>query len=235
MNLGRLTFTASLLFWSVMMGLLLRGHCAPSRAGSPDAIIALVKGSPAAQIWYGIYHAQRKIGYGELAVSADALSDAISYTVRFYIKLAFPETVLAQGEVSLNDPGGFERFALQVRSGAAMLSLGGSVADGDLCVHYDLGDFAHACAALFPGVGLPPAGSGRLPLSGLAENGVTFKVGREEVVNIYGVLTPTRSYRISSAAGDINVWVDQHGGVVRADLPNGIAVIREPQPLAKKM
>jgi len=233
MNLGRLTFTAALIFWSVMMGLLFKDHYTASRARTPGAMSALVRGSPAAESWYGIYHARQKIGYGEVAVSADAQSDAIAYTVRLYAKLAFPETVLAQGEVSLNDPGGFERFSLQVRSGTAMLSLGGFVAGGDLCVHYDLGDFAPACAAVFPGLFSSSAGGARLPLSALAGSGLTFSAGREEVVNSNGVLIPTRTCLISSAAGEIHAWVDTRGGVVMVELPGEIAAIREPKTLAK--
>jgi len=112
MNYRRLAFTASFIFWSVMMGLLLRERVLLPAATTGNMVLGAVREIPASTTWYSIVRAERKIGYASVAVSADAVPDAVEYRIDLYSRLLLRGGACILGEIHLRDPGGIAAFSL---------------------------------------------------------------------------------------------------------------------------
>jgi hypothetical protein len=235
MKPGRLFPAAAFVFWAVMMSLLVRSRWEESRSAGSGAVLSLLKKNPHEESWYSIFHGPRKIGFGQVSISADTSGGVVIYRVDLYVRLHAPAAVAAQGELILHDPGGIETFSCQVRSGKEMLSMSGRAEGEDLVIGYDLGGHAPEYAAALPALSAAPAGTLRVPLSAAAREGESLRYAGEEVIGVLGVLIPARRYVVSSAAGEVTLMLGERGGILCADFPGGIRVLQEPRALAERM
>ena len=232
MRRGRRFFTATLLFWALMMGLLVRGRLREQARGGGERFLDLISSAPSATNCFGIYRGRRKLGYAEATISADAGAGSVNYRVDLYAKILAPAALSLQGFFVCRDPGGLAEFSFQARSGTGMLLVNGRRHGADYLVTVDAGKGGFPSwsplAGLLPGgrrTFLVPAGEGSAP-------GVTLEASGEEVVEIRGVLTAARGYTARGGGGEVRFWINRSGGLIRADLPDGIRIVREPRPLA---
>lgn len=232
MSRRRLFFVCSTLFWLLMMGFLFGDARRRDPTGGGDPLVSLVRATPSATNWFGIYREGRKLGYCQVSIAADAAGDAVSYRVDLYLTLVSPQEVKAQGDIVLEDPGGLISFSARARTGAQWISLTGEREEDSLLLAFDLGGGAIPPGTLFS-ENLPgPSESIRVPLGTGAGGWPALDRGGEEVVKVRGVLITARRYAVSSSAGEISFWIDREGSPVRADFPGGLSLVREPRSLA---
>jgi len=217
----RSSFVISILFWAIMMCTLVARHHALAGSGAQLGLFAAIRNPFAAETWYGIFRNQDKLGYGETKVSGDVAGGAVIYRVDLYVRLRLPEEFSVRGEISMRDPGGIDHFSLQALGGGRRFSLNGGIQGDECLIEYDLGDSR--------GV---PAGV-KLSLRGMEGRTAILDEG-EEIMNLRGVLSPARRYRVSSPWGELKVWIDERGVLLRMDAPGGFTVIQEPHALAKE-
>jgi len=74
-----------------------------------------------------------------------------------------------------------------------------------------------------------------LDLRSLPGESIRVRGAGEEIARIQGALVPVRRYIISSGAAEAAVWLDAQGGLLRMDLPGGIALVRESKILAERL
>ena len=227
----RVFFLVSLIFWIVMMTLFLRAHYREGQAGETGAILEIIRSTPSATSWYGIYQAERKIGFCEVTLAADVLGDAVAYRIDIYVTLALPEKVLAQGEVTLLDPGGLTDFSFQTRFGTRMLYVNGHREENDLVIEHDFRGFTPPLGSHLDDLVSVSVKRVRIPLGQLPDLAPGLSVG-EEVIKIKGVFTPVRRYVISSAHHTVSLCIDMEGTVVRMEFPGRLSVVWEPKTLA---
>lgn len=221
-------------WWTAMMFLLVRHHRPAGAVEGAGGLLTLLKKDTAETRWYGIFHDGRKVGCGEVAVSADAMGESLSYRIDYYVRLFAAETVQAQGDLILHEPGGLSSFSFQLRSGRRMLFLNGKAEGESLLIDYDFGEFARQAAAAAPTFFREPSGRVKIPLAWDKGGPLPVRDEGEEVVDIRGVLSTVRRYALPFAGGEARLMVGAQGTVLRADLPGGVTVIQEPRTLAER-
>jgi hypothetical protein len=234
MKRNRLLFIISLIVWILMMCLLLKEHYGAYIPDEEGDALRLLRRMPAATNWYGIYDAGRKIGYGELAVTADVLDEAVVQNLYLYLKLVFPKEVIVNGGITLRERGGINSFSLDTRTGAGMIHFAGKRKGNDVVINYDFGGFPAPRFDSFPRTVTSPKGSFLLPIDALRPR-ATIRIGREEVITIRGVFMAARKYMISYGNSEVELWMDEYGNLLRLEFPIGISLVSEPRSLAMKI
>ncbi|MDD5558003.1 MAG: hypothetical protein PHN82_12265 [bacterium] len=230
----RPSFILTAAAWAVMMALLVRHRLAEAPPHGYALLFSLLGSPGAADAWYGIYRGDARIGYAQVSLSADAAGEAVERRIDFHSVLAGPPPVTIQGDATARDPGGLVSFNLQMRAAGRMLAASAAMEEGAMRLRYDLGDYAD----LFVAAGVPTGGAGRgealVPLLRPGGGEAALRPEGEEIVAAGGTLSAARRYAVETPAGELRMMIGEGAGLLRADLPGGIAVVREPRTIAER-
>ncbi len=217
-----------------MMCLLLKGHYEASPLSGEKTVLNILRSIPVETSWYGIYQAERKIGYGELTAAADISGEELLYRIYLFVNLALPEEITSSAEIGLYEGGGVTNFSFDVRTEKQLIYLSGRRMGNSFVIGYDFGGYSAFYHSDIPTVLSPPSGSVSLPIDEAPQIVGSVSGGEEEVITLHGVFTAARRHLLSYGNLRAVLWSADDGALLRLELPRELTVVREPKSLAMK-